>query len=253
MLRLFFTLFLLATGFIVNAQKVGLVLSGGGAKGLAHVGVIKALEENNIPIDYLVGTSMGGIIAGCYAAGYSAAEIEEIMLSDDFNRWVNGKFEKGFNYYYSREEPTSSILSIRLSLDSVFNAAVTSSIASDLSLNFALAEKFAVPSAQAGYDFDSLLVPTRIVAAEIFTQHEEIIKQGSLGNALRATLSVPFFYKPIRYDGKYLFDGGIYNNFPVDVAVEEFQPDVIIGSNVSSKVYNDYPASEDDKLLNSSL
>ncbi|MEM8565802.1 MAG: patatin-like phospholipase family protein [Bacteroidota bacterium] len=239
--------------FQAYAQKVGLVLSGGGAKGLAHVGVIKALEENNIPIDYLAGTSMGGIIAGCYAAGYSAAEIEEIVLSEDFNRWVNGKFEKGFNYYYSQEEPSSSILSIHLSLDSVFNAAVTSSIASDLSLNFALAEKFAVPSAQAGYNFDSLLVPTRIIAAEIFTQHEEIIKEGSLGNALRATLSVPFFYKPIRFNGKYLFDGGIYNNFPVDIVAEEFSPDVIIGSNVSSKIYHEYPRDEDDQLLNSSL
>ncbi|MEM7109737.1 MAG: patatin-like phospholipase family protein, partial [Bacteroidota bacterium] len=239
--------------FYAHSQKVGLVLSGGGAKGLAHVGVIKALEENNIPIDYLVGTSMGGIIAGCYAAGYSAAQIEEIMVSDDFNRWVNGRFEEGFNYYYSKEEPSSSILSIHLSLDSVFNAAVTSSIASDLSLNFALAEKFAVPSAQAGYNFDSLLVPTRIIAAEIFTQHEEVIKEGSLGNALRATLSVPFFYKPIRFNGKYLFDGGIYNNFPVDIAVEEFGPEVIIGSNVSSKIYNEYPSDEDDKLLNSSL
>ncbi|MGD1958475.1 MAG: patatin-like phospholipase family protein [Fulvivirga sp.] len=253
MFRLISLLLLLTLYTSALAQRVGLVLSGGGAKGLAHVGVIKALEENNIPIDYLVGTSMGGIIAGCYAAGYSAAEIEEIMISDDFNRWVNGKFEKGFNYYYSKEEPTSSILSIRLSLDSVFNAAVTSSIASDLSLNFALAEKFAVPSAQAGYNFDSLLVPTRIVAAEIFTQREEIIKKGSLGNALRATLSVPFFYKPIRFDDKYLFDGGIYNNFPVDVALEEFAPEVIIGSNVSSKIYNEYPREKDDKLLGSSL
>lgn len=253
MLRLLPLLLLVVFCVSAPAQKVGLVLSGGGAKGLAHVGVIKALEENNIPIDYLVGTSMGGIIAGCYAAGYSAAEIEEIMLSDDFNRWVNGKFEKGFNYYYSKEEPTSSILSIQLSLDSVFNAAVTSSIASDLSLNFALAEKFAVPSAQANYNFDSLLVPTRVVASEIFTQHEEIIKEGSLGTALRATLSVPFFYKPIRFNGKYLFDGGIYNNFPVDVAAEEFDPEVIIGSNVSSKIYNEYPTDEDDKLLGSSL
>ncbi|MEM9859087.1 MAG: patatin-like phospholipase family protein [Bacteroidota bacterium] len=253
MLRLVPTILFVLFWSSLHAQKVGLVLSGGGAKGLAHVGVIKALEENNIPIDYIVGTSMGGVIAGCYAAGYSAAQIEEIVLSEDFSHWVNGKFEKGFNYYYSQEEPSSSILSINLSLDSVFNAAVTSSIASDLSLNFALAEKFAVPSAQANYNFDSLLIPTRIVAAEIFTQHEEVIKEGSLGNAIRATLSVPFFYKPIRFNGQYLFDGGIYNNFPVDILNDEFSPDVIIGSNVSSKIYNEYPKDQDDKLLNSSL
>ncbi|WP_185154220.1 patatin-like phospholipase family protein [Fulvivirga sp. M361] len=237
----------------VTAQKVGLVLSGGGAKGLAHLGVIKALEENDVPIDYLVGTSMGGIIAGCYAAGYSAAEIEEIILSADFQRWVNGEFEKGFNFYYSKEDPTSAILSLQLSLDSTFNASVTSTIAEDLALNFALAEKFAIQSAKAGYNFDSLLVPVRIIASEIFTQHEEIIKKGSLGGALRATLSVPFFYKPIRFNGKYLFDGGIYNNFPVDIALKEFNPDVVIGSNVSSKIFNEYPYESDDKLINKSL
>ena len=236
-----------------NSQKVGLVFSGGGAKGLAHLGVIKALEENDIPIDYLVGTSMGGIIAGCYAAGYSAAEIEGIVLSNDFSRWVNGEFEKGFNFYYSKEDPNAEFLSIQLSLDSILNAAVTSTIANDVSLNFALAEKFATQSAKANYNFDSLLIPTRIIAAEIFTQHEEIIDTGSLGNALRATLSVPFFYKPIRFNGKYLFDGGIYNNFPVDVAIKEFDPDVIIGSNVSSKIFEEYPYEEDDKLINSSL
>ncbi|WP_157493894.1 patatin-like phospholipase family protein [Fulvivirga imtechensis] len=234
-------------------QKVALVLSGGGAKGIAHVGVLKALEENNIPVDYLVGTSMGGIVAGCYAAGYPADEIEKIMTSPEFMKWVNGDLEKGYNYFYSKEEPNAAFLSIKLSLDSTFNASLTSSIASDLSLNYALAETFAQPSANAGYNFDSLFVPVRIVAADIFTQNEVVLNSGSLSHALRTTLSVPFFYKPIRLDGKYLFDGGIYNNFPVDVAIKEFDPDVIIGVNVSSKIFNDYPFEKDDRLLDKSL
>lgn len=234
-------------------QKVALVLSGGGAKGIAHVGVLKALEENNIPVDYLVGTSMGGIVAGCYAAGYSADEIEEIMTSPDFMKWVNGELEKGYNYFYCKEEPNAAFLSIKLSLDSTFNASLTSSIASDLSLNYALAETFAQPSANADYNFDSLFVPVRIVAADIFTQNEVVLDSGSLSHALRTTLSVPFFYKPIRLDGKYLFDGGIYNNFPVDVAIREFNPDVVIGVNVSSKIFNDYPFDNDERLLDKSL
>jgi len=249
----FLALVMLLSFYISNAQKVALVLSGGGAKGIAHVGVLKALEENEIPIDYVVGTSMGGIVAACYAAGYSPTEIELMMLSDDFQRWVNGKLEKGFNYYYSKDDNNAAFLSLKLSLDSTFNASISSSLASDLSLNFALLEKFAQPSANANYNFDSLVVPARIMAADVFTQNEIAIDHGSLGSAVRATLSVPFFYKPIKFNGKYLFDGGIYNNFPVDVAQREFNPDVIIGVNVSSKVFNDYPEKEDEDLLNRSL
>src|SRR6187397_3537280 len=88
------------------AQKVGLVLSGGGAKGLAHIGVLKALEENGIPIDNIVGTSMGGIIGGCYAAGMSPDQIEQMVLSKDFLRWINGLPETGYNYYYHQSDET---------------------------------------------------------------------------------------------------------------------------------------------------
>ncbi|MBL3657822.1 patatin-like phospholipase family protein [Fulvivirga sediminis] len=236
-----------------HGQKVALVLSGGGAKGIAHVGVIKALEENDIPIDYVVGTSMGGIISGCYAAGFSADKIEDIVTSDEFSGWVNGELEKSYNYYYNKDDPDASFLSIKLSLDSTFNASISSSLASDLALNYALAENFAQPSANANYNYDSLFVPIRIVAADIFTQQEVVMSEGSLSQSLRATLSVPFFYKPIRIDGKYLFDGGIYNNFPVDVALNDFNPDVIIGVNVSSKIFNEYPYDNDEKLLSNSL
>ncbi len=248
----FLSIFLLCA-FSLKGQKVTLVMSGGGAKGLAHVGVIKALEEENIPIDFVVGTSMGGVIAGCYAAGYSAAEIEEIMTSEDFIRWVNGELEPGYNYYYNRYDKHPSVLEVDFSLDSTFHASFQSSLASDLSLNFALAEKLAQPSMISDYNFDSLFVPARIVASEIFTQSEVILRTGSLASAVRTSLSVPFFYKPIRINRKYLFDGGIYNNFPVDVAQKEFEGDVIIGVNVSSKVYKDYPYATDDELINKSL
>jgi len=253
LIKAIFLASLLLAPLFSSGQKVAVVLSGGGAKGLAHVGVLKALEENDIPIDYIVGTSMGGIVAACYAAGYSTTEIEMMMLSEDFQRWVNGELEKGYNYYYSKDTDHPSFLSLQLSLDSTLNATIASSLASDLSLNFALLERFGQASANARYNFDSLLIPTRIMAADIFTQNEIAIDSGSLGSAVRATLSVPFFYKPIKFNDKYLFDGGIYNNFPVDVAQREFNPDVIIGVNVSSKIFNDYPKFQDDELLNRSL
>jgi NTE family protein len=240
-------------GIVHAQQKVGIVLSGGGAKGIAHVGVLKALEENEIPIDYMVGTSMGGIIGGCYAAGLSPDQIEELILSPEFLDWITGRFEKGLTYQFYRDEENPSFMRLNLSLDSSFQITFNSSLANDISLNFALAEKLAQPSAISKNNFDSLFIPLRIMASDIFTQQQVALKSGSLSDALRATHTVPLFYKPIRIDGKYLFDGGIYNNFAVDVALDTFNPDVIIGSNVSSKVFNEYPYDQDDKLLSSSL
>ncbi|MBT1703044.1 patatin-like phospholipase family protein [Chryseosolibacter indicus] len=236
-----------------SQQKVGLVLSGGAAKGIAHVGVLKALEEHEVPIDYVVGTSMGGIIAGCYAAGMSPDQIENIVLSEQFLRWVNGLPETGYNYYYHEGEVNPNFLKVNLSLDSILNFQLNTSIASDVSLNFALTEQVAQASAISKKDFDNLFVPLRVVAADIFTQNQVILEKGLLSDALRATQTVPFFYNPIRVEGKYLFDGGVYNNFPVDVAQDVFKPDVIIGCNVSSKIYNDYPYDLDEKLIANSL
>jgi len=246
-------LFLFISSLASAQQKVAVVLSGGAAKGLAHIGVLKALEENEIPIDYVVGTSMGGIVAGCYAGGMSPAQIEDIVLSKEFLDWVNGRFENGRSYYYFKKENDASFLKLNLSLDSTFSFQLNTSIANDLSLNFALAEKLAQPSAIANNNFDSLFVPLRVMASDIFTQTEVVLKKGVLSDALRTTQTAPFFYNPIRIDGKYLFDGGVYNNFPVDVAQRDFNPNVIIGSNVSSKVYNSYPYGEDEKLISRSL
>ncbi|HEY8513017.1 MAG TPA: patatin-like phospholipase family protein [Cyclobacteriaceae bacterium] len=237
----------------LHAQKVALVLSGGAAKGLAHVGVIKALEENDIPIDYIVGTSMGGIIGGSYAAGMSPYQIEDIVTSEDFLRLIRGLPREGFNYYYHKDADHPGFLKLDLSLDSTLNVQLNSSIANDVSLNFALTEIMAQASGISRNNFDSLFVPLRVVAADIFTQQEVILKRGLLSDALRATQTVPFFYKPIRVDGRYLFDGGVYNNFPVDVATKEFNPDIIIGVNVSTKIFTEYPYETDDRLISNSL
>lgn len=253
-MRFFATLLLVCTmAFGSYGQKVALVLSGGGAKGIAHVGVLKALEQNDIPIDYITGTSMGGIIGGCYAAGMSPEQIEEIVLSEKFLQWLNGGSEKGYNYFYHQPDPHPGFLALNLALDSTLNVQFQSSLANDVTLNFALAEYMAQAAAISHNNFDSLFVPLRVVAADIFTQNEVVLRKGNLSDALRATQTVPFFYKPIRIDGKYLFDGGVYNNFPVDVAQKDFNPDVVIGVNVSTKIFEEYPYDNDDKLISKSL
>lgn len=235
------------------SQKVGLVLSGGAAKGIAHVGVIKALEEHNIPIDYIVGTSMGSVVGGCYAAGFSAEQIEEVILSDEFQQWVTGEIRNEYNYYFNKDDDTPSWITLGVSVDSLLSPTLNAALVSDLAINFVLTERFSRESLVAKYDFDSLFVPFRAVASDVFTQQVEVLDSGTLGSAIRASLSVPFFYRPIKVNNKYLFDGGIYNNFPVDIMEDEFSPDVVIGSNVSAKVFETYPYHNDDQLIDQAL
>ena len=236
-----------------QAQKVGLVLSGGGAKGLAHIGVLKALEENNIPIDYITGTSMGGIVGALYSAGYAPKEIEYMALSSDFQDWVSGKYDSEYNFFYQKKDLNPSFISAKLKIDSSFQIKLRSNLVNDVALNFALIELLAQASANAKDDFDQLFIPFRCVVSDVFSQKVMIMKSGNLIEAVRGTFTVPLVYRPIKVDHKYVFDGGLYDNFPVDVMKSEFTPDIIIGSNVSSKVFNDYPKNIDEKLMSNLL
>ncbi len=245
-----FILFLLFITFHTQAQKVGLVFSGGGAHGLAHLGVLKALEENNIPIDYVAGTSMGGVIAALYAAGYSPTEIEYVALSKDFQEWINGRFDSDYKFFFKKSEDNPSFITAKAALDSTLSIRLRANIINDIPLNFALLELLAQPSANAYNNFDSLFVPFFCVVADVLSQEPILLREGLLSEAVRGTLTVPFLYRPIRINGKYVFDGGLYNNFPAKEMKEIFNPDLIIGSNVSGKVFNEYPTELDDKLLN---
>jgi NTE family protein len=236
--------------FKLHAQKVGLVLSGGGAKGIAHIGVLKALEENNIPINYITGTSMGGIVGAMYAAGYSPAQMEKIALSTDFQDWVSGRFNSDYSFFFQKKSTNPSILTAKLSLDTSLRMSFRSNLVNDIPLNFALLELFSQASAISKDNFDNLFVPYRCMVSDVLSQKSITVKKGSLAEAVRATMTVPLIYRPIKLDGKYVFDGGLYNNFPADIMKEEFKPDVMIGVNVSSKTYNEYPKSQDERLMN---
>ncbi len=227
----------------LSAQKVGVVLSGGGASGVAHVGVLKALEENNIPIDYIAGTSMGALVGGMYAMGYSPNEIEAILTSADFQKWVFGKQDDRYVYYFRERAENSSWIGLKFKIDSTFQTKLPTNIISPINLDFAFMERTSAVSAAANYNFDSLFVPYRAVAADIHNKKEVVFNKGDLGQAMRASTTYPFFFKPIVVDDKLLFDGGLYNNFPADVMYRDFLPDVIIGSTVASEMA---PPEEDD-------
>jgi NTE family protein len=238
---------------LVSAQKVAVVLSGGGAKGLAHIGVLKALEEHEIPIDYIIGTSMGGIVGGMYAAGFSPEQMEQFFLLNDFQKYLSGRPSDYYNLVYKKKEDNASWITVNLGIDSTFSPYLRSNLSSDQVLNLVVEENLSALAAAANHNFDSLFVPFRTVAADIFTQNQVILDSGRLAEAVRATFTVPLFYRPIRVNKKLLFDGGLYNNFPVDIAVEEWNPDWVIGVNVANTKFDSYPYEEDEKLLSENL
>jgi NTE family protein len=235
--------------YLAHAQKVGLVLSGGGGRGLAHVGVLKCLEEQGIKIDYIVGTSMGGLVGGFYAAGYSASEIEKIVTSEEFQRWASGKFAPNEQFALARTDDDASMISFDLEVDTLFHAVLNPILVNDIPLNFALARLLYVPVIRADMKFDHLPIPFRCIAADVYTQKAIVLKEGLLNDALRATMTVPLFFRPIKVDNRYLFDGGIYDNFGVEVMRKEFDPDIIIGVNVAKDAYKEYPYNNDEELL----
>lgn len=221
-----------------EGQTVGLVLSGGGAKGIAHIGVIQALEENDIPIDYIIGTSMGAIVGGLYAAGYTPDEMLALILSREFSYWSTGKIDPSLEYYFTAEEPTPAMFSmpIVLKADSaaVDSAAVPASLISPLPMSFAFMTLFAPYTAQSGGDFNNLFVPFRCCASDVAAHRRAVLSEGDYGDAIRSSMSFPIVFQPTNFRGMLLYDGGIYDNFPVDVMKADFAPDIIIGSDVST-------------------
>lgn len=218
------------------AQKVGLVLSGGGAKGAAHIGVIKALEENNIPIDFVTGTSIGAIIGSLYAMGYSPEEMLELIMSKEFSYWQTGTVEEEYSYYFRDPYPTPEFghISIDFSDSLHVKASFSSqSLINPIQMNQAFMGLFSQATAKAGWNFDNLFIPFRCVASDIYAKKPVIFKNGDLGNAVRASMSFPFVFQPIWKDSVPLYDGGIYDNFPVTPMREAFNPDFIFGSAVA--------------------
>lgn len=248
MIRKYFIFILFATFAVlqVHAQSVGLVLSGGGAKGLAHIGVIRVLEENNIPIDYIAGTSIGAVVGGLYASGYTPDEMEELFKSDDFYFWSTGKIQRKYRYYFKNPEKDPSWFEFQLTKkeDKVKLLPPTNFIPEE-QMDFAFMEMVAATNAACNYNFDSLMIPFFCVAADINNSKPVILRKGDLGNSIRASMTVPLYFKPIKIDGKLLFDGGIINNFPTEIMKETFKPDIIIGH----KVANNVKAAEADDLL----
>ena len=220
----------------INAQSVGLVLSGGGAKGITHIGIIQALEENGIPIDYITGTSIGAIIGGLYAMGYTPQEMLELIDSKEFKQCYSGEIDPNNTYYIKQNDPTPELYSIKATWDNsqAEVQALPLSIIDPIHMNIKILELCIQATAACKENFDSLFIPFRCVASDVYNKKEIVFSHGDLGNSVRASMTFPLVFRPIKINGVLTYDGGIYNNFPADIMKRDFAPDYIIGSVVSS-------------------
>lgn len=241
--RLLFALVLACFSGAAAGQRVGVVLSGGGAAGLAHIGVLKALEEHGVPVDCVAGSSMGALIGALYASGYSPWEMDSLFRTELYRTMAEGGVEQRHTYLFKRDHPDASLITLRFDLDTALQTSLPTNLRSPVLLDFEQMRGFTPVSTAAGNDFDSLFVPFRCVASDLTAQRAVVFRQGDLAQAVRASMSYPFYFKPIRVDGHLMMDGGLYNNFPSDVMYHDFLPDMIVGSNVSG---NSPPPSEDD-------
>jgi NTE family protein len=206
--------------------KIGLVLSGGGALGLAHIGVLKVLERENIPISFISANSMGSIIGGLYAAGYSPAEIESIAIDLDWRNLLSAGTAFGSQYLPERQQSHKYIFKLA---HRNFYPIVPSEIISLQKVEFLLIRLFAEKEYNAQYNFDSLAIPLRIIAVDLNTGSRVVLKQGSLEKAIRGSIAIPGVFAPEEMADKTLIDGGVLQYLPVDPIID-FDPDIIIAS-----------------------
>jgi len=218
--------------------KIGVVLSGGGAKGAAHVGVLKILEENNIPVDYIAGTSIGAYVAGMYSLGYSASEVEAIMMGVDWDSGYSDTIPRNILSY--RDKQLRDRYNIPLNIGyNEGQVRAPSGLLRGQTMSQLLRQS--TDLVQQFGNFDDLAIPYRAVATDLETSLPVVISHGSMVKAMQASATVPGALQPAQIEGKLLVDGGIANNMPVDV-VKAMGADIIIAVDIGS------PLVKKDKL-----
>lgn len=211
---------------VKKRPKVGLVLSGGGAKGFAYIGLLKVLEEVNMPIDFIGGSSMGAIFAALYSVGYSPETMTEIVNGQDWDKVINDVNDRKYIAYEEKLFGDKYIFSTNIQ-DKVFSfsKSLSTSFNIDLMMN-----NFFFPAVHIT-DFNDLPIPFVCIATNLYTGEEVVLNSGSLGHAVRASMSIPGFFPPVKYKDTYLIDGGVVNNYPVE-HVKAMGADIIIGGDV---------------------
>ena len=219
--------------------KVGVVLGGGGAKGAAHIGALKYLEELDIPIDYVAGTSMGSIIGGLYAMGYSPDQLAQLIGGMDWSKYIGNKIDRSSMSKELRQSNSSLVLKLPFSLESLFDPDSKTTLISQLPSayvnNSSLINLFndLCVGYQEEMDFNDMPIPFACVATDMVSGNEVVLRKGSVPTAMRASMAIPGVFSPVTIDTLVLVDGGLVNNFPADV-LQEMGADIIIGIEITS-------------------
>ncbi len=214
----------------VSRPRIGLALSGGGARGLAQIGVLKEFERCGLQVDLIAGTSMGGIIGGLWAAGYTADSIEQLTKSVKWSGFFSDKPRRSSLFLTQREHGEKYLLAIRFE---GFKPTIPKALTGGQKLNSLLTKLALEPNYRSRHNFDNLKIPLRICAVDILTAKPVIFKNGNLADALRATMSVPLAFTPLELDSMLLMDGGLLTPIPVEVAKSE-GCDFVIAVNTTS-------------------
>jgi NTE family protein len=214
-----------------DRPRIGLVLSGGGARGLAHIGVLKVLEREHVPIDAIAGTSMGAIVGGLYASGMKADDIERDLQRIDWNRLFAPRVSRQQLSQRRKEEDfeIASAIELGLTADGEFRAPQSAVSSRGLET---LLRRFTLP-VRAVQHFDKLPIPFRAVATDMETGDAVVLSEGDLAMALRSSMSVPGVFPPTEVDGRVLGDGGLVNNVPIDVA-RAMGADIVIAVSIGT-------------------
>lgn len=199
----------------VERPRTCLVLGGGGARGAAHIGLLRVLERERVPVDCIVGTSMGAVVGGMYSAGYSADEIESILEGIDWNDVLHDRTPREQRSVRNKQEDLRRLGGIELGLRNG-KIALPQGVIQGQRLELLL-RRLMLPTWQVAH-FDDLPIPFRAVAADIVTGEKVVFEKGELAMAIRASMSVPGAFAPVRVDGRLLVDGGVLDNVPIDEA-----------------------------------
>src|SRR5262245_46493702 len=211
--------------------KIGLALGGGGARGIAHIGVIRALEEMHIPVDYIAGTSMGSIAGGLYACGFSPPEMEKVIEGIKWDSLFQDAPERAQQSFRQKEDDFEHLIPIEFGLNLKKGGIVLPpGLIAGSKLGFVL-DSTMLPCSVA--NFDELRIPFRAVATDIQTGNPVILSKGSLARSIRASMAIPAIFTPVEIDGKLLVDGGEAQNLPVQT-VRAMGADIVIAVNVGS-------------------
>lgn len=223
----------------LQRPKVGVALSGGGAKGASHIGVLKYLEEIGIPVDYITGTSMGSIIGGLYSLGYTPDEMARLIADMDWSIYMSNNVNRQYQSSLQREQNSRYALSFPFGSDSAaFDAEkLLSSLPGGVINGNSLVNLFNRLSV--GYNdsvnFDSLPIPFACVATDILSGDSVILRSGNFAQAIRSSMAIPGVFTPVHHNGKLLADGGLVNNFPVDVCLR-LGADLVIGIELADEM-----------------